>query len=333
MQFTPKILRRHAQVLVEKEVKKNRDIMAAYLRGSLLYGSPLLGGAGDIDLVFIHNTPPPETREIRKLTPAINFDIEHHDQLRYKSPRELRLDPWFGPTLRDALPLYDPRHILDYTQSGVRSNFDFPENIQARSRGLFDQARQFWMDRQIHPPGEIIDELPAFLAALEKASNAVALLSGPPLAARRLGLEFPQRAAQVNAPGLTVAFNHLLGAVNLPQEQILAWLDDWTTAVGTLQKNADPNPVLVDQETYYHAAMGELIQNESRTAGLWPLLNTWTSIIAHLPDQTRLQPPWISAITKLGFAGSDYQVRLAAFDGFLDLCESLIAQETEGTSY
>ena len=58
MRFTPEILRKHAQVLVDKETKSNRSILAAYLRGSLLYGSPLIGGAGDIDLVFIHNAPP-----------------------------------------------------------------------------------------------------------------------------------------------------------------------------------------------------------------------------------------------------------------------------------
>ena len=100
MRFTPEILRKHAQVLVEKETKRNRSILAAYLRGSLLYGSPLIDGAGDIDLVFIHNAPPLTEHQIIKLTPEIHFDIEHHDELIYRTPRELRLDPWLGPTLR-----------------------------------------------------------------------------------------------------------------------------------------------------------------------------------------------------------------------------------------
>ncbi len=330
MQFTPEILRQHAQVLVERETKKNRDILAAYLRGSLLYGSPLLGGVGDIDLVFIHNSPPSTTREIRKLTPKIFFDIEHHDQLQYKTPRELRLDPWFGPTLRDALPLYDPRHILDYTQSGVRSNFDFPENKQARSRTLLKPARQFWLDRQIAPPGEIISELPAFLSALDKALNAVSLIAGPPLTIRRLGKEFEDRANQLNAPGLSIAFNHLLGAVNLSQDKLSEWLEDWSRAMHTLQERSSQDTILAEQETYFFSAMEEFTKNESRMAGLWPLLNTWTAIITLLPDETQLQTPWISALTNLGFAGSDYQVRLAAFDGFLELCESLIEKETEG---
>ncbi len=161
MRFTPEILRKHAQLLVDKETKNNRGILAAYLRGSLLYGSPLLGGAGDIDLVFIHTYPPEKTNEIRQLTPEIQFDIEHHDQLLYQSPRDLRVDPWLGPALHDAVPLYDPRHFLDYTQAGVRSNFSFPDNILARTRPLIDDARQFWMDRQISPPLQITAELDA----------------------------------------------------------------------------------------------------------------------------------------------------------------------------
>ena len=331
MHFTPEILRQHAQLLAEKEVKNNRDILAAYLRGSLLYGSPLLGGAGDIDLVLIHNSPPEIDREIRKVTPEIYFDIEHHDQMLYRTPRELRLDPWFGPTLRDAIPLHDPRHLLDYTQSGVRSNFDFPDNMLARSHKLLQQARQFWMDRQINPPREIFSELREFLSALEKALNAVALLTGPPLTIRRLGKDFALRAEQVNAPGLAVAFDHLLGAVNLPQERLEDWLGYWTQAMQSLRDDSKQGTVLSEQETYFLSALDELIHSETPAAGLWPLLNTWTELLTLLPEKVQLQPPWIKAITTLGFAGSDYQIRLAAFDSFLELCESLIVTETAGT--
>ncbi len=330
MRFTPQILRQHAQVLAEKESKKNRDLLSIYLRGSLLYGSPLIGGAGDIDLVFIHNSPPVQEREIRKLTPEITFDIEHHDQLVYRKPRELRLDPWFGPTLQDAVPLYDPRHLLDYTQSGVRSNFSFPENIRARSTKLITEARQFWMDRQISPPHNILEELPAFLAALEQAANAVALLSGPPLATRRLGMEFSRRGEAVGAPGLGSAFSHLLGGVDLSKDTLADWLGSWIAALDTLKKHPDVLPVLVEQETYYLAALEKLLLSPNPIHGLWPLLTTWTAIVSVLPDQTALQAPWIKALTVLGFAGKDYQIRLVALDSFLEICESLIDKETSG---
>lgn len=331
MRFTPEILLKHAHVLVEKETKRNRNIQAAYLRGSLLYGSPLLGGAGDIDLVFIHNSPPVKDVQIIKITPEIHFDIEHHDESLYRTPRELRLDPWLGPTLRDAVPLYDPRHILDYTQSGVRSNFGFPENIQARGKSLIDRARQFWMDRQISPPQDMIQELPAFLAALENAVNAVALLSGPPLPTRRLGASFAQRAAAVDAPGLGIVFTHLMGSVGLQPEILWKWLESWSEAMQVLKSQPAPLRLLAEREIYYKAAIEETLQGNHPADGLWTLLSTWTEMISTMPDQTQLQLPWIKAITSLGFAGKDYLVRLEAFDSFLDLCETLVMGESAET--
>jgi len=328
MRFTPEILRKHAQILVDKETKNNRSILAAYLRGSLLYGSPLIGGAGDIDLVFVHNAPPLDEHQIIRLTPEIHFDIEHHDELIYRTPRELRLDPWLGPTLRDAVPLFDPRHLLDYTQASVRSNYSFPENIQARSRPLLESARQFWMDRQISPPHQITIEFPEFLSALEAAVNAVAIMSGPPLATRRLGSSFADRAAAVGAPGLNIAFQHLLGSIALPQETFLGWIEAWEKAIIVLKTKTSPPPLLVEREVYFKKAMVDINNSSTPAEALWPLLVTWTEIISTLPDQTDLQLPWIKALTTLGFAGKDYLVRLAAFDSFLELCESIVIGES-----
>ena len=323
MRFTPEILRKHAQVLVDKETKRDRSILAVYLRGSLLYGSPLIAGAGDIDLVFIHNAPPVNDHQIIKLTPDIHFDIEHHDEIMYRTPRELRLDPWLGPTLRDAVPLYDPRHLLDYTQAGVRSNYAFPENLQARSKPLLDTARQFWMDRQNSPSKDMIVEYPAFLSALGSAVNAVAILSGPPLSTRRLGTDFADRSAAASAPGLNLAFQHLLGGIGLPDEILLDWINNWEKAMAIL-KTESPSSLLVEREIYFKKSLYTALKNSKPTDILWPLLVTWTEIITTLPNRTDLQLPWIKTLTTLGVAGKDYIVRLAAFDSFLEFCETLV---------
>ena len=327
MRFTPEILRKHAQLLVDKETKKDRGILSVYLQGSLLYGSPLLGGAGDIDLVFIHSSPPEKKHEIKRITQKIHFDIEHHDQLLYRRPRDLRADPWLGPAIRDGQPLYDPRHFFDYTQAGVRSNFSYPENIQARTRPLLESARQFWLDRQISPPREAITELPAFMDALYKTLNAVALLTGPPLPTRRLGIKFPEKAADAGAPGLAVALIHLLGGVSVTEEILQDWISHWETTLTTLQEKASPAPLLAQRKTYYQAALEEILQSGKPADALWPLLTTWTEAISAMPDQLQLHPAWKKAVTALGFTGKDYQVRLAAFDGFLDMCETLVLDE------
>jgi hypothetical protein len=328
MRFTPEILRKHAQLLVEKETKQNRSILAAYLRGSLLYGSPLIGGAGDIDLVFIHNAPPALDRRIVRITPEIHFDIEHHDELLYRTPRELRLDPWLGPTLRDAVPLHDPRHLLDYTQASVRSNYDFPENLQARSKPLLDAARNFWMDRQVSLPLEITAEFPAFLSALGDAVNAVAILSGPPLPTRRLAAGFTERAAALGAPGLKIAFQHLLGAVGLPPGTLADWVASWEKAFKILQAESSPLPLMAECQIYYKNALNHDLASSTPGDVLWPLLVTWTKINLALPNRADLQVPWIKALTTLGFAGKDYLIRLEAFDSFLELCETIVFGES-----
>ncbi len=331
MRFTPEILRKHAQLLVDKETKKDRGILAVYLQGSLLYGSPLLGGAGDIDLVFIHSSPPENSHEIKQITPEIHFDIEHHDQLLYQRPRDLRVDPWLGPAIRDAQSLYDPRHFLDYTQAGVRSNYSYQDNIQARTRPLIESARQFWLDRQISPPQAAITELPAFMDALYKTLNAVALLTGPPLPIRRLGIMFPKKAADAGAPGLAVALIHLLGGVSVTKGILQDWINHWDTALTTLQEKTSPAPLLAQRKTYYQAALEAILQSEKPADALWPLLTTWTEALSAMPDELQLQPAWKKAVTALGFAGKDYQVRLAAFDGFLDMCETLVSGEQADT--
>jgi hypothetical protein len=317
--------------LVDKETKRDRSILAAYLRGSLLYGSPLIDGVGDIDLVFIHSSPPARTHQILRLTPEIHFDIEHHDHKLYRKPREVRVHPWLGPTIHDAKPLFDPRHVLDYTQAGVRSNFSFPENIQARTKPLIESSRQFWMDRQISPPLEIIAEFPAYISALEKALNAVALLTGPPLPTRRLGSLFAHKAQAAGAPGLAMAFIHLLGAVSVNNEQRQSWIHSWEEAIDQLAVKDSPNPLLADRKTYFLSVIKSKTENPQPISWLWPLITTWTEAIVSLPDQIELQPPWIKALTTLGFAGKDYQTKLSAFDSFLEMCETLIIGETSET--
>jgi hypothetical protein len=328
MRITPEILRKHAQVLVDKVTRKDRGIVAAYLQGSLLYGSPLLGGTGDIDLVFIHNVPPAETRQIIPLTPEIHFDIEHHDQSLYKNPRQVRLDPWLGPAIREAHPLYDPRHFLDYTQAGTRSNFDLPENIQARSKPLIEKARQFWMERQISPAEDMLVEFPAFLEALHNAANGIALLSGQPLPRRRLGRDFSERTAAIGASSLGVALNHMLGGVSLSRDQLEKWLDSWDRVLTALSASPSPLPLLVEKKAYYQAAMKSFLKEDHPQWVLWPLLTTWTEAVCALPGQDQLQLDWKKALTSLGFAGSDYRIRLTAFDNFLEMCESLIGMDT-----
>ncbi len=316
---------------MEKLVKQDRSIIAVYLRGSLLYGSPLLGGAGDVDLVLIHDLPPEEEREIIPLTPEIHFDIHHHDQERYQQARSLRVDPWLGPSLFDAEPIYDPRHFLDYTQAGVRSNFSLPETTLARARPLLEQARSFWMERQVHPVQGSIPEISLFLKTIHRAVNAVALLSGPPLPTRRLGIQFPDRARAAEAEDLIGSLNTLLGGTNLTRSTLESWLAPWSETLDRYYQADSLGENFHHKKVYYQRAVVALLETQQPTDALWPLISTWTEAVDFLAGEIQLHRDWKQASTVLGFAGKDYLDRLSVFDRFLDRIDSVFDSASTGT--
>lgn len=324
MDFTPEILRQQAQRLTDQEVDRHRDLAAVYLRGSLLYGSPLLGGAGDIDLVFIHQDPPVVSRTIRPLTPEIHFDISHHPQSRYTNHRSLRVDPWLGPALRDGQPLYDPKHLFDYTQSGVRGLYTKQDTLERRARPGLQAARQFWLERQLNPPLGSITEIRPFLAALDQSVNSLALLTGRPLPLRRLGLEFPNRISP-HDPELLPAFVEALGAGSLTRDHLEAWYTPWMETLQA-EKPGQEADLLQKQTRYLGNAVSTMVESGQSLSAVWPLLVSWTDAVHRLPGTHPLRGVWREACGVLGLAGNEYQHRLEAFDHFLDRCEQVFSK-------
>ena len=318
MDFSPEVLRQQAQRRVEQELQDTTGIIGAYLRGSLTYGSPLLGGAGDIDLVFIHAAQPQKTREIDPLTPDIHFDLAHHDQNRYREPSVLRLDPWLGPTLHDAIPVHDPRHFIDYTQSGVRSNFSSPENILRRCSPGLETAREYWFQHQLNPPPADLQEISRLLIATQKAVNALAHLSGPPLPTRRLGFDLYQRAETSGAPDIYLSFMRLLGAENIDPADIQSWLPGWEETLQNMQPTGRPQGPLPQQTSYYKAAILALIESERPLSALWPFLYTGTTAAVNQPAHHPLLETWQEIWQAAGWWGEDYTQALELFDALLD---------------
>ena len=114
---------------------------------------------------------------------------------------------------------------------------------------------------------------------------------------------------------------------DVSKETLQDWLGHWEIALNSLRENIVPAPLLSRRKIYFQAALEAILKGDKPTEALWPLLITWTEAVAMQPDQLQLQPAWKKALTTLGFAGKDYQIRLAAFDGYLDMCESLIIGE------
>jgi len=109
VRITQELLLKLTHNEINKRLRQNPDLVAIYLAGSVLTGDPLLGGSTDIDLVFVHKEDPPVSREVARISYEISLDIVHHHQSLYTYHRQLRLNPWLGPSLSPpASILHDP---------------------------------------------------------------------------------------------------------------------------------------------------------------------------------------------------------------------------------
>ncbi|RPI21953.1 MAG: hypothetical protein EHM70_24415, partial [Chloroflexota bacterium] len=230
MRITPETLMKIARDTVDLRSKADRDILAAFVHGSLLDEDPLLGGTADIDLFLISNSDFAERREIVRLTDDVHLDITHQPRKMYRQGKELRLHPWIGPTVYHCKILYDPQHFLDFTQASVRGQFNRPENVLGRARQLAEHARQVWLSFQMEPKEPGIEDQLTYLKAVEKCGNAIASLSGPPLTERRFLLQLPQRAEAAGNRGLYNGFLGLIGGPSVDASQLQARLPGWQAA-------------------------------------------------------------------------------------------------------
>lgn len=332
MRINRPILLRIAEDTVTQRVRQEHGILSAYLCGSLLGEDFLLGGTTDIDLVFIHLDTYPLEREILRLSDEVHLDIAHYSQRELRQGRQLRLHPWWGPTIYTCQPLYDPQHFMHFTQASVRGQFENPENVIARARPQLGHARQIWAGLMSEPTkGSPPEQVALYLRAVEHAVNAVAGLSGPPLTERRFLLHFPQRAEAARRPGLYPGLLGILGAPHVDAEGLRAWLSDWQATMEAVPEAELPARLHPARRAYYQRAIMSYIEGEHPQAALWPLLRTWTAAANRLPERHSTLVAWEAACQQLGLIGSEaFRQRLAGLDAYLDMVdESLEAWAAE----
>ena len=310
----------------------NRDIVAAYLTGSLLSDAdPMLGGTTDIDLVLVHATQPGARREIVKLSPDFHLDIKHRAKSDFKSPRELRTDPMLGYEMYDPMLLYEREKFVEFVQAGLRAGFEFhaPSLVLGRCRKLLSEARKGWidlMDIGQEKAGPL--QVKQFLRALSYAGNTVAELTGGPLAERRFLLDFPTRAEAVDRPNFTATQFNLIGASQVDANTLSGWLPDWKNAFLAAAENSKVDQSIhADRLNYYMKAIESLIAGETPLTSLWPLINTWTLAINAIepaigPSEAQVVGPWKAAVVKLGLLGAGFEERVSQLDLYLDEIEA-----------
>lgn len=327
MRVTRESLTRIARETAQERAYHDPDIVAAYLTGSLTTGvDPMLGGTTDIDLVFVHAARPALRREIVKLTPDFHLDILHRTKAEFKSPRELRLDPLLGWEMYDPLLLYQREKFFEFVQAGLRAGFEFhaPSLILARCRKLLTEARQCWIDlSDLSPERTGAAQVKQFLRGLERAANAIAEISGAPLAERRFLVDFPSRAQVIERPDFAAALFDLLGAANADPSSISAWLVDWEQAF--LQASRHPAAEAQIHEArlnYYKKAIQALLDGEIPIAALWPLLNTWTLSATVLSESDASS--WRKACEQIGLRERPLLDHIQELDRFIDEIEAYL---------
>ena len=326
MRVTRESLIRIAKETAQQRFFNERDIIAAYLTGSLVAEEdPLIGASTDIDIIFVHIDEPKQRREFVKLTPDFHLDISHRARAEFKRPRELRLDPWLGWEMYDPMLLFEREKFFEFVQAGLRAGFEFnaPAPALQRSRILLSHGRQIWRDLLLVSDTVTPKDITQYMKSLFHAVNAVAELSGPPLYERRLMLDFPSRAETAQRLEMYAGLIGLLGASALDPSQISAWLPDWKLAFEAAAENPRVEVRIHPARlNYYEKGITGLLSSATPLAALWPLLQTWTLAAEILPDHA--VDAWRSACMQLGLVGTGFEERVEELDRFLDEVEALL---------
>lgn len=320
MRITRELLIKLARDTVDKRFKADPNVVAVFLVGSVLRDEPLLGGTTDIDLLVITKNEPAFDREVVKLSNEIHLDIVSEPESLYAKPRELRGNPWRGWTMWDPMLLHEKSKFFEYTQSIVRAQFEDPLNLLARARAFGGPAREAWTNMQLGGQPSLTE----YLSAVENAANALAVLTGFPLAERRFLLEFPQRAELAGRPELSDTLLAMLGGLELSPETLRSWLPDWETSF-TLAAQA-PLDVRIHNYrlAYYKQAILALIESETPVSALWPMLRTWALASETGDWDNSYQQAWVSVLQKLGLDSAGLGLRLQSMDHYLDVFEELL---------
>lgn len=325
MRINRSTLLKIASDTVARRTRRDRGLLSAYLCGSLLGENYLLGGTADIDLAFVHMDDFPLEREIVRLTDEVHLDIAHYSQRDFRQTRNLRTHPWIGPTIYSCKILHDPQHFMDFTQASVRGQFWRSDHVLTRVRSQAEHARGIWTSFYREPPEQVGPEQVAqYLLALVHGANAIAGLSGAPLADRRLLLEFPARAAAAARPGLYQGLLGMLGASRVDGTVLRGWLPGWESALVALPAADAPARLHPDRLPYYRRALEAILDGPEPLAASWLLLRTWTEAVLLLPETASPLQDWQSAFRVLGMLDEEFSERVEALDAFLDTVEEAL---------
>jgi len=321
MRTTRDTLVKLARDTVKQRVSTDHNLIAAYMVGSTLTDDPFLGGAADVDIVFLCIQHPAVAREIVRLSPDVHLDMYYWESTALEPPRKLRTDPLLGYIIYAPAVLYDTRHFLEYAQAIVRAQFDDPPNLLARARHHSDPARRLWMELQSGAGDPRPADMLKYLESVRHAAQAFALFDGPPLTERRFLLDFAARVAVGDSPELHETLLDLVGRLGFDPAETAAMLPAWEGAFAEAARTGEVPSIHPARLNYYKHGIEALLKADAPSAALWPLIHTWTAAAAALPSYGDEVKEWTQALSALGLVGEGFEYRLQGLDRFLDSLE------------
>jgi hypothetical protein len=325
MRITRDLLLNAAKDHVKRATYGSHDLVSVYITGSLILPDPLIGGATDIDLVYIHAVDAPVKREIIPVVDEFHFDICHLHQSIFSQPRTLRTDPWVGSFLcHYPISIFDSGHWFEYTQAAIFASFYQPLNMIERVRPFSESARAHWMNLQTGTSGFSPAGLRVYLQAMKDSANAISCLTTVPLTDRRFLLDYPVRARELGMPGLYGGLVDLIVPPDPIEPNWESWMADWRTDFTTLQKHPSlPLKYSSGRMAYYEKAI-ESLKEENQQAALWILLWTWTEISALLHPAGDQAVAFTDFCRLLALGSDQMQDRINDLDAYLDVVEETI---------
>ncbi len=329
MTITRQSLMKLVEEKVEQSVRSTHDLIAVFLCGSLNQdqGELALGGAADVDLVFVHDFEPAHEREFVPLNPDIHMDILHHSRTRYRQPRELRLDPYQGYMVYYGKIMHDPRHLLDFAQAGVRDRFFRADTVVQRAERALSQARQLASPLFASPGRYSPEGVHVFFTSLSETVETAAVLAGQPLTTRRMLAELPQRAQAVDAPGLVAGFAGLFGAGAVDAVTARSWIAGWEQAFSAITELDYAPPTFHPcRSAYYRKAAEHFLSAGQVGAAIWPLIKTWTDAARFFPPDDPIVETWYMVMDRLGLGEEMFPAKIQGLAAYQETMAETIAR-------
>jgi hypothetical protein len=226
-----------------------------------------------------------------------------------------------SPSMINHAILHDTLHWFEYTQAIVIAQFNRPDHLAERVNKLVADARADWWRLEgketLNPK-----DMAVFMNSSEQAANALASLSGLPLAERRFMLALPGRCQAVGSPQLAMSFSSLLGLSTFNFTSLEDWISRWANVIYSPDNPPGlPPAVNPHRKLYYLNAVRSFFEEGQLESVLWILLSSWTRLASSQPSRVQSTKEYSTFLAAMGFNKNSFKEKITALDQYLDAVE------------